>query len=141
MGVLLQNIKDNLPELEELLDKIQGHWYYEDAVYRYYHHSFRKVYYIQEETKKIVKALRELAPEGRELINARFLEIVKDGTGKEFDRKHNKAWRENCASILEAFFHAKYFLEMVVKYGKKYDEAPELLDSGWASVLTLYGLR
>ena len=38
-------------------------------------------------------------------------------------------------------FHAKFFLEMVVKYGKEIDEPPEVLPSGWAAVLCLYDLR
>jgi hypothetical protein len=43
--------------------------------------------------------------------------------------------------IVEAFFHARYFLEMAVRYGKELATAPCLLPSGWASLLYLYGLR
>jgi hypothetical protein len=43
--------------------------------------------------------------------------------------------------IVEAFFHARYFLEMVCGYGRQLTEPPSPLPSGWAAVLYLYGLR
>ena len=43
--------------------------------------------------------------------------------------------------ILEAFFHARYMLEMAVKYGKELDRPPNCLPSGWAAFLYLYDLR
>jgi hypothetical protein len=42
--------------------------------------------------------------------------------------------------MIEAFFHALYFLEMMVKYGRILASPPRVLPSGWAAVLTLYGL-
>jgi hypothetical protein len=53
---LLDNIKENLPKLVELMEEMSSHWFYEDPIYRFYHQSF-KVYSLQEETKKIVEAL------------------------------------------------------------------------------------
>jgi hypothetical protein len=41
---LLCNIKEKLPQLEELLTQVENHWGMEDGVYRFYHQSF-KVYY------------------------------------------------------------------------------------------------
>lgn len=139
MDILLQNIKNNLPDLEAHLDKVNSHWHYEDLIYRYYHHSF-KVYYVQQETIDMVEAMLKLSPHSFGLED-KFMEIYEDGIGKKFEQKHNEDWNLNCAPMVEAFLHAKYFLEMIVKYGKEYDEAPELLHSGWASVLILYGLR
>ena len=43
--------------------------------------------------------------------------------------------------IAEAFFHAHYFLEMLVKYGNELKFPPNMLPSGWAAVLYLYNLR
>jgi len=139
MGELLKNIKDNLPMLEDHLKKVSSHWHYEDLMYRYYHHSF-KVFYVQQETKDMVSAFKELSPNDKDLDD-KFMEIYEAGIGKKFEQKHNQDWNKECAPMIEAFLHAKYFLEMIIKYGKQYDEAPELLHSGWASVLTLYGLR
>ena len=55
--------------------------------------------------------------------------------------EHNKRWAEVTRPMVEAFFHAKYFLEMSVKYGKEYEEIVFPIDSGWAAVLELYEIR
>jgi hypothetical protein len=39
----------------------------------------------------------------------------------------NQRWVEATHSVLEAVFHARYFLEMVCKYGTELHEPPELL--------------
>jgi len=137
---LLANIKAKLPELETLLEEISSHWVYEDSIYRLYHHSF-KVYGLQNITRRIVDALKDLAPEGKSFCKE-FEEIIKAGaSGKSFKSEHNKNWTHHTRPFVEAFFHAKYFLEMVVKYGKEMKEPPDILPSGWAAVLCLYDLR
>lgn len=138
-GELLQNIKGRLPELEALLCEASSHLGYEDLIYRFYHQSM-KVYWLQDETVKIVESLRGVAPQGSK-ISPYFEEIVSAGTGKTFDVSHNKEWTQHSRPIVEAFFHAKYFLEMVVKYGKELSEPQQTLPSGWAAVLELYGIR
>lgn len=135
---LFARLEESLPELEELLEECSGHWGYEDPVYRFYHHSF-KVYALQQTTGKIVAALESLAP-GRQL-NAWFVEIVEEGTGKRFEPEHNRQWLEVTRPIVEAFFHARYFLDMAVRYGRQLDAPPRLLPSGWAALLYLYKLR
>jgi hypothetical protein len=139
--VLFIRLREHLPQLEELLNKVNDHWVYEDFVYRFYHHSF-KVYSIQAYTKMIVEALQELAPDIK--LNSWFLEIYKAGTGHVFDMSHNQDWLAHGRPMVEAFFHAKFMLEMAVRYGKKfkhYEAPPQLLDSGWAAFLYLYNLR
>ena len=137
---LLANIKTKLPELEKLLEGISSHWGYEDSIYRFYHHSF-KVDGLQHVTMRIVDALKNLAPEGPPLC-MEFEEIIKESAGgKKFEPEHNKNWAYHTRPIVETFFHAKYFLEMIVKYGKEMDEPPEMLPSGWAAVLCPYNLR
>lgn len=135
---LLANLRASLPQLEELLRECRGHWCYEDAVYRFYHHSF-KVYSLQERTSAIVAALQALAPERR--LNESFQRIVSDGTGWVFEQEHNRRWLEVTRPIVEAFLHALYFLEMAVRYGRKLQSPPRRLPSGWAALLHLYGLR
>jgi len=136
---LLKNIKAKLPELEKFLEKINGHWILEDLTYRYYHRSF-KVYSLQTYTLKIVEVLKSLSPDKWDL-NEDFMEIVKEGTGKEFKMEHNRNWSKHTRPILEAFQHARMFLIMAVKYGKELETAPQLLPSGWALLLYLYELR
>jgi hypothetical protein len=135
---LLAAIKEALPRLEELWQQSNSHWGYEDPVYRFYHQSF-KVFGLQGQTAEIVGALRSLAPHLP--LNPWFTQIVDDGSAEQFTPDVNQRWLEATRPILEAFFHARYFLEMVCKYGRELEEPPEALPSGWAAVLYLYGLR
>jgi hypothetical protein len=141
-----------------------GHWTYEDPLYRFYHHSF-KVLRLQEDTIKIVETLKSLLP-GREL-NRMFMRIIEEGTAissvkMPFDvieiaggqvrelksddegmpiEEINMNWEKYTRPILEAFFHAKFMLEMAVKYGKTLEYPSNCLPSGWAALLYLYNLR
>lgn len=139
---LLKNIKAELPGLRKLFRESSDHWTYEDRVYRFYHQSF-KVFLLQDATMKIVEMLKSLAPRrGKPApLNSWFLNIVKDGTGKTFKQSDNRNWQKATRPILEAFFHARYFLEMIVKYGKEFEVPPAGLPSGWAALLYLYNLR
>ncbi len=138
VGNLLASLKASLPALRRLLEESSDHWGYEDPVYRFYHQSF-KVYDLQETTTRIVAALEALAP-GRPL-NPWFIRIVEGGTGRQFDLEHNRRWLGITRPIVEAFFHARYFLEMAVRYGTELKAPPRVLPSGWAAFLYLYRLR
>jgi hypothetical protein len=70
-----------------------------------------------------------------------FEQIVADGTGKEFEQEHNREWPLHTRPIVEAFLHARYFLEMMLKYGHDLKSPPELLPFGWAAILELYNQR
>ncbi|MBI2894409.1 MAG: hypothetical protein HYY06_12730 [Deltaproteobacteria bacterium] len=135
---LFSNLKASMPALQELLDDCSSHWGYEDPIYRLYHQSF-KVYGLQQATTRIVAALQALSPQRH--MNSWFLEIVNAGTGKTFEPEHNRKWLEVTRPIVEAFFHARYFLEMAVRYGKELKAPPNMLPSGWAAFLYLYDLR
>ena len=137
-GRLLARIRGSLAALRELAEQCRGHWTYEDGVYRFYHKSC-KVYYLQNVTLKIVDALKGLAP-GREL-DPDFMRIVSEGTGKSFSMSDNAQWLKKTRPIVEAYFHAFYFLDMAVRYGERLKKPPQVLPSGWAALLTLYGLR
>jgi hypothetical protein len=134
---LLENIRARRAELAKLLEDSSGHWGYEDPIYRYYHHSF-KVFALQASTERIVSVLTQLLP-GRRL-NARFLEILAAGTGNTFSPAQNVEWAKHARPIIEAFFHARFFLEMAVRYAD-IPSPPETLPSGWAALLCLYDLR
>lgn len=136
---MLDKIKRDHGTLSELLETASSHWEYEDLVYRFWHHSW-KVYGIQEVTARLVDALRALAPDGRPL-NPWFERIVADGTGRAFEPEHNRRWLEVTRPMLEAFFHARFMVEMAVRYGADLDEPPAALPSGWAALLSLYELR
>ena len=134
---LLQNLRRDKVELEKLLAQCNDHWGYEDLVYRFYHQSF-KVYWLQERTQSIVQRLQALAPDRP--LDSWFVQIVQEGTGKVFKTEDNKRWTEVTRPILEAFFHARFFLEMAVRYGDL-EKPPQILPSGYAALLYLFGLR
>jgi len=123
-------------EISQMLAANSDHWGYEDPVYRFYHQSF-KVYALQSQTLEIVALLQSLVPDAP--LNDWFMEIVRDGTGKQFTVEDNRRWLEVTRPILEAFFHARYFLEMA----HRYTAAPtgEAIPSGWAALLYLFNIR
>ncbi len=129
-------LRKQLPELEALLEKVNDRWVYEDGMYRYYHHSY-KVFHLQEHTQLMVEALKRLAPDYA--FNREFEWIVVAGTGREFRLDMNLDWPMHADPIVRAFLHARYFLEMAVKYGKAVpDDGYKLLPSGYAALLYLY---
>ena len=132
---LRTNLREKSQELQELWNSVNDHWGYEDAIYRFYSQSF-KVYSLQKTTIRIVELLQSLVP-GREL-NAWFSKIVQDGTGKQFTIEENARWLEAIRPIVEAFQHARYFLEMSCRYHDAREEHPS--PSGWAALLFLYKL-
>jgi hypothetical protein len=136
-AVLLRGLRERHAALGELLERSSNHWGFEDPIYRFYHQSF-KVYWLQQQTDAIVRDLSALVP--GQPLNPWFREIVARGTGKQFSSEHNPNWTEVTRPILEAFFHARFFLEMAVRYSHL-ESPPRPLPSGYAALLYLYGLR
>lgn len=134
---LLTAIRTRREGLAQLLADVSGHWGYEDPIYRLYHQSF-KVFHLQQSTQKIVAEMQALMP-GRGM-NTWFLEIIQAGTGRVFDVSCNENWLRHTRPITEAFFHARFMLEMAVRYSEL-EEPPKMLPSGWAALLYLYDLR
>jgi len=135
--VLLKNLELYHGELTALLEDCTSHWGFEDPIYRFYHQSF-KVFGLQERTRAIVSLLQTLAPDRS--LSFRFLAIIEAGTGREFRPENNANWDAVTRPIVEAFLHARFFLEMAVRYSKL-DRPPNTLPSGYAALLCLYGLR
>ena len=136
-GVLVTSLKSQRIELTALLARQSDHWGFEDPIYRFYHQSF-KVFTLQSQTEAIVTALAALV-QGRPL-NSWFLDVVAQGTGGTFSLSDNEKWTHVTRPIVEAFFHARYFLEMAVRYSDL-EAPPRPLPSGYAALLYLYGLR
>ncbi|MEQ1912228.1 MAG: hypothetical protein ABMA15_25635 [Vicinamibacterales bacterium] len=134
---MLQNLRAQREGLTALLASCSDHWGFEDPVYRYYHQSY-KVYALQHQTDRIVSELRALLPS--RALNPWFLDIVRRGTGKVFEVSDNARWTDITRPILEAFFHARFFLDMAVRYSTL-DQPPSRLPSGYAALLYLYQLR
>ncbi len=136
-AALLASLRAQREALNALLDASSGHWGVEDPVYRFYHQSF-KVFWLQQRTDTIVQRLSGLLPDRR--LHPWFLEIIRHGTGKEFATSDNDRWTLRTRPIVEAFFHARFFLEMAVRYATL-ERPPRPLPSGYAALLHLYQLR
>lgn len=136
--ILLHNLKERLPELERLLAGVSDHWGYEDRVYRFYHQSF-KVYEVQHATIAVTRMLKSLLPGVP--LNRKYNAILRQGTGKAFRPEHNENFFEVTRPMIEAFMHARFFLEMAVRYGKELEQEPSPLPSGWAALLYLWNFR
>ena len=155
---LLANLKSRKAELAALLESCSDQWGYEDLIYRFYHQSFKVFLDVQPATEKIVAALRALLPE--QPLNEWFLQIVAEGTGRKFALEMNDDWLRHTRPIVEAFFHARYMLEMAVRYAgrkappkKRQQRHPpgdvrrlahlkaHVMPSGWAAFLYLFNLR
>ena len=134
---LLATLRERRADLQAMFEKMSSHWGFEDPVYRFYHQSY-KLYYLQSETEEIVGLLKSLAPDRS--LNPWFRAIIEDGTQKTFTPADNQEWLSITRPILEAFFHARFFLEMAVRYSSL-DDPPMPLPSGYAALLYLYGLR
>lgn len=68
-------------------------------------------------TKAIVAKLQELAPHLP--LNTWFMEIVNSGTSRGSAPSDKETWTDFARPMIEAFAHARYFLEMACKYGKE----------------------
>ena len=108
-------------------------------MYRFYHQSL-KVFTVQEVTVTIVNALRHASPEGAPL-NEWFMTIIGDGTGHTFTAEANDSWLATTRPIIEAYAHARYFLDQAITCAASFDEPPETLPENWAALLYLYNLR
>ncbi|CAN5289648.1 hypothetical protein BH20ACI1_BH20ACI1_24520 [soil metagenome] len=135
---ILQAIKANFEEIQTLHELFAG--LEEDYVYRFYHQSF-KVFGMNDVVKQAITLFEKIAPDEVK-INDWFKKIANEAIEKEFDwQKTNPIWLKETRPILEAFWHSKYFLEQMLKYGNELDKSPQMLPSGWAAVLYLYNLR
>jgi hypothetical protein len=135
---LLDTIKGKLTELERV--QVTFDYEYEDGIYRFYHQSF-KVYGLQDCTLNAVTVFRNIAETKGFTLCDWFEQTVTEGTGKEFRPEHNRDWPDHTRPIVEAFLHARYFLEMMVKYARELESPPDFLPFGWAAILELYGQR
>ena len=135
---LLTNIKENKSEIEKLHNAFRQ--LEEDYVYRFYHQSF-KVFGATEQIRQAKLLFEQLAPDSLPL-NDWFREIADTAVNKEFDfAKTNQIWLAETRPILEAFWHAKYFLEQMLVAANNLEVSPQMLPNGWAAVLYLYNLR
>jgi hypothetical protein len=135
----LDNIKVKLPQMEAKLDECQSMDNYENLFYRFYHQS-NKVYQLQTVTQEILDLLKEVAPKGKSFCKY-FQEIIDAGaSGKEFSLEHNDDWTTHTRPMIEAFCHARYFLEMCIKCSKELSKPPSPMPYGYAALMELFDI-
>ena len=137
-AALLVTIKEKLAELERV--QVIFGYEYEDGIYRFYHQSL-KVYRLQDCTLNAVDVFRSIGETRGYHLCDWFEQIVTEGTRKEFQPEDNRGWPDHARPIVEAFLHARYFLEMMLKYARELESPPDFLPFGWAAILELYGQR
>jgi hypothetical protein len=138
IDALFVRIKARLSDLEAMAEELEA--VEENGVYRFYHGSY-KVFNMQEPIKEAFKLIEEIGGED-DPPHFEYALLVKAGTENDFagDRT-NPNWDAEAKPILEAFWHTKYFITMMVKYGKKLEKVEPPLDYGMAAVLYLFELR
>lgn len=137
-GELLEHLKQRVEEIDALRQAFES--IEEDGVYRYYHQSW-EVYSLQGAVKRAQQLFEELAPPGTQL-NPWLDRICFEGCAHQFKlARSNRHWQEETRPILEAFWHCLYFLRQLARYGRELDTGPQVLPSGWAAVLYMYGIR
>ena len=138
MDALLLRIKARLPELEELARTLREAE--EDGVYRFYHGSY-KVFDLQDPVKEAFALIKEIGVEA-DPPHFDYARIVEAGTAHDFQGERTNAnWVVETKPILEAFWHTKYFINMMVKYAKELETVEMPLDYGMAAVLYVFELR
>jgi hypothetical protein len=95
---------------------------------------------LQDEIREGLKLIEQIGGE-TDPPNEWYCRIVKEGTEHDFDLSMNDDWLRHTRPILEAFWHTKYFIQMMIKYAKELETAPQATPSGWAAILYLFELR
>lgn len=137
IDALFLRIKARLPKLESVardLEEIE-----ENGIYRFYHGSY-KVFYLQDPVKEAFTLIKEIGGES-DPPNFEYARIIEAGTAHQFTATTNENWEAETKPILEAFWHTKYFVNMMVKYGKELEKVERALQPGMAAVLYLFELR
>lgn len=142
---LKSSIERDRVQLTSLLNgPVKQAW--EDGLYRFYHQS-HKVFRLQKLTDEIVRNLQALMP--AQNLNPWFKEIIEAGSRQNFTQRTNANWTTETRPVVEAFCHARYFLEMACK---QHDESSvdipvegedsvrrlRMVDSGWSALLILF---
>jgi hypothetical protein len=137
INALFLRIKARLPELEDIAATLEEAE--EDGVYRFYHGSY-KVFDLQDPVEAAFKLINEIGGEF-DPPYSEYVQIFEAGTKRQFSATTNENWEAETKPILEAFWHTKYFIKMMVKYAKDFEKVEMPMQPGMAAVLYLFELR
>lgn len=137
--LLLRRLKARRKRLEGLLAETEASWGIEDGFYRFYHESM-KVGRLSGLTEEIVRELRALLPE--RALHPWFVQIVAEGARNAAEPlAKGAAWVAQMRPVVEAGFHAHFFLKLACRYGRELKTPPAAFPAGWGAVLYLFELR
>ena len=138
MRELLDAIRHRRAEIEELQRGLEAAE--ADGVLGYYEPGV-EIYQLQPAVRAARKFLAALAPAGIEL-NPGFLEVCRGACARRFEWEANPGdWGAETRPILEGFWHCRYFVRMLARFGCEPEAASGPMSPGRAAVLCLYGLR
>lgn len=135
---LLERFRAGLPGLRWALEGYATVHEPEESMDRFYRRS-RKFYRLQDSTLRMLKMLQSVLP--HQPLNDSFMQILREGSWKVWQKEQDDRWMEETRPILEAFFHARWFTAVCAKYAELLPHAPRTMPGGWGGVLSLYNLR
>jgi hypothetical protein len=133
---LLNRIKDRLPALEELQQEMAEA---EDIGFLHFYRSDPSVYDLRKLTAQAASLLRDIAADGELALS--FEVIMQDATASKLDLTSSRMWILSATPTIAGFYHCRFFVERLVRYGHELEQSPDMLPSGWAAILCLYCLR
>src|ERR1700676_3938422 len=110
INTLFHRIKARLQELEDVAATLEEAE--EDGVYRLYHGSY-KVFDLHDPVKAAFKLIKKIEVDS-DPPYSECARIVEAGTKHQFSATTNENWEAETKPILEAFWHTKYFINMMV---------------------------
>jgi putative ABC transport system permease protein len=128
------SLKPFIKDLDRLMVSCMG-----DGENNFWTQSF----FVMDDAKKIDVIQQDLQKRANAIIakfnlKFKFVPIIRKITDVHFDQ--NVDWDRHTRPMLEAFCHAKFMIEMAVKYADL-PTPPQPMPSGWAAFLYLYDLR
>lgn len=109
---IISEVMARADALHDLLNDMDGA--YIRGLYKFYSQSF-KAYHLQDFTLQAHNLFKSIAGTASLQLHEGFEQIIAEGTGSTFDMSHNADWLTHTRPIVEAFLHAKYMVEMMVR--------------------------
>jgi len=120
---LLKNIKGDLRNLESMIKTAKD--VEEEGFYRFYDGSY-KATLIKYSTDDFLRALKRISPNSENHFSDEFNYIIKQQEKVDTSKTIRiiKNPQQEFLPLFTAYSHAKYFIEMAIKYGRTLEEPP-----------------
>lgn len=120
------NFRKNFPEFRDRLVEIYNELDQREVYYfnRFYSNSFH-IYFVQDIIVECADIFRKIIPELG--LNAFYMQILSEGTGKNFVPSHNQRWTYETRPIVEAMMHTKAILRTLLGIDIEKIKDPQLI--------------